>query len=73
MNPYSIEGLYTTSSHQNLAFRAPLGSDLITSTENSISTHPRVTGSYTTNSFASNSDYHIGNNMSFSPNTGFIF
>ena len=55
MNPYSIE------SSENLAFRATLGGELYTS---SISTHPKITGSWaTTSSFASNSNFYTGSGI----------
>jgi hypothetical protein len=59
MNPYSIEGINYSSSADNLIFRAPLGSDLNTSTGTLTSIHPKITGSYVTNSFASNSNYTV--------------
>ena len=73
MNPYSIEGLTHSSSADHLIFRAPLGSDLNTNTGDRVSIHPRVTGSYSTSSFASDSDYHIGANSIFADNTEFIY
>jgi hypothetical protein len=73
MNPYSIEGLNYSSSADNIIFRAPLGSNLNTSTGTLVSTHPKVTGSYTTSSFASNSNYTIGSSAKFQPNTEFIY
>jgi len=66
MNPYSIE------SSEYLAFRAPLGSDLITGSTTSI--HPKVTGSWvTTSSFASNSNYYYNSTPTFDTNTEIIF
>jgi hypothetical protein len=76
MNPYSIEGSNYSSSADSLIFRAPLGSDLITTTGSRTSIHPKVTGSYTTNSFSSDSNYTIYNSsskLSFIPNTEFIY
>jgi hypothetical protein len=62
MNPHSIEGINYSSSADNLIFRAPLGSDLNTSTGTLTSIHPKITGSlsYITNSFVSDSNYVIG-------------
>jgi hypothetical protein len=71
MNPYSIEGTNYSSSANNLIFRAPLGSDLITTTGSRISIHPKVTGSYITKSFVINSNYTLGGE--FIPNTEFIY
>ena len=76
MNPYSIEGLNYSSSADNLIFRAPLGSNLNTSTGSLTSIHPRVTGSNTTHSFDGNSNYYISSsngNLAFIPQTEFIY
>ena len=82
MNPYSIEGRHYSSSANNLIFRAPLGSDLITDTGSLISTHPKVTGSLLliTSSFTNNSNYSISSsqlegyaNSNFVPQTEFIY
>jgi len=73
MNPYSIEGINYSSSADNLIFRAPLGSDLNTSTGTLISIHPKISGSYITNSFTSNSDYKVGSNLVYYPQTEFIY
>jgi len=76
MNPYSIEGSNYSSSVNNLIFRAPLGSDLIITTGSRVSIHPKITGSFITNSFASDSNYIIYNSSSkfqFIPNTEFIY
>jgi len=79
MNPYSIEGSNYSSSANNLIFRAPLGSDLITTLptlESRVSIHPKITGSFITNSFASDSGYQFINNnnaFEFIPNTEFIY
>jgi hypothetical protein len=73
MNPYSIEGSDYSSSINNLIFRAPLGSDLITITGTRTSIHPKVTGSFITNSFSSDSNYTIGNEFIFYPQTEFIY
>jgi hypothetical protein len=76
MNPYSIEGSSYSSSANNLVFRAPLGSDLIITTGSRISIHPKVTGSFITNSFVANSTYNIFNinsKFQFIPNTEFIY
>ena len=65
MNPYSIE------EDDYLAFRAPLGGELYTS---SVSVHPKVTGSWvTTSSFTSNSNFYVSNTSSFNVNREFIF
>jgi len=76
MNPYSIEGSNYSSSANNLIFRAPLGSDLITTTGSRSSIHPKVTGSFITRSFLADSLYTIYNTsskLSFVPNTEFIY
>jgi hypothetical protein len=73
MNPYSIEGSNYSSSFNNLIFRAPLGSDLITTTGTRTSIHPKVTGSFITNSFSGGSNYTIDTNLTFIPNTEFIY
>jgi hypothetical protein len=77
MNPYSIEGSNYSSSANNLIFRAPLGSDLITTTGFRTSIHPKVTGSFITGSFGvDNNNYTIFNSsskLSFIPNTEFIY
>lgn len=64
MNPYSIEG---STSYNTLAFRAPLGTDLLatyTSTDPT-SIHPSVTGSSPTASFDNSGDlnslYYLSN------------
>lgn len=60
MNPFSIEGNTLNSSPNELAFRAPLGSELNTASSSSI--HPKATGSWDiTSSFSSknNYDYYI--------------
>ena len=83
MNPYSIKGINFSSSADNLAFRAPLGSDLITNTGSLTSIHPKVTGSLAniTSSFQSDSNYMIGDrttpstpsDLIFIPQTEFIY
>lgn len=73
MNPYSIEGPNFSSSANFLAFRAPLGSDLITTTGTRTSIHPKVTGSFITNSFSGDSNYTIGTNLTFYPQTEVIY
>lgn len=61
MNPYSIE------SSEYLAFRATLGGELYTS---SISSHPKVTGSWvTTSSFVGNSNFYLSGSYSWANNT----
>tara|TARA_R110001592_G_scaffold103445_1_gene291475 strand:+ start:9344 stop:13492 length:4149 start_codon:yes stop_codon:yes gene_type:complete len=58
MNPLSIEGNGIDSSPSQLAFRAPLGSELITSSLESI--HPKITGSWDiTQSFSANSNFTL--------------
>ena len=73
MNPHSIEGINPTSSADNLIFRAPLGSELNTNTGTLTSIHPKVTGSYITNSFSSDSDYTIGSDMTYVPQTEYYY
>jgi hypothetical protein len=69
MNPYSIEGVGINGAYDQLIFRGTLGNDLYTS---SISIHPKITGSYITQSFTSDSNFTI-NNGSFTTNKEFIF
>ena len=71
MNPHSIEGLNYSSSADNLAFRAPLGSELKdTGSGNHNSIHPKITGSYITQSFAAGgSVYNIGSSVVFPSQT----
>jgi hypothetical protein len=69
MNPYSIEGVGINGAYDQLAFRGTLGNDLYTA---SVSIHPKITGSYITQSFASDSNFTI-NNGTFSVNREFIF
>ena len=59
MNPYSFEGNSTNNAPEDLIFRADLGTLLNTGSTTSV--HPKVTGSsvYTTESFASNSNFYI--------------
>ena len=73
MNPYSIEGINYSSSVDNLIFRAPLGSDLNTSTGTLVSIHPKITGSYITNSFNDNSNYTVNSGVVFYPQTETIY
>ena len=73
MNPYSIEGVHFSSSADNLIFRAPLGSELSTSTGTLVSIHPKITGSYITNSFNSNSNYTVNSDVVFYPQTEVIY
>jgi hypothetical protein len=73
MNPHSIEGRNYSSSAEDLLFRAPLGSDLITNIGTLTSIHPKITGSYITNSFSGNSNYTIGSNMTFYPQTEYYY
>ena len=69
MNPYSIEGIGINGAYDQLIFRGTLGNDLYTS---SVSIHPKITGSYITQSFASNSNFTI-NSGSFTTNKEFVF
>ena len=72
MNPFAIDGNYVNSAPYVLAFRAPLGSDLITGSTTSI--HPKVTGSWVaTSSFASNSSYYYKSTPVFENNTEVVF
>ena len=73
MNPYSIEGINYSSSADNLIFRAPLGSDLNTSTGTLTSIHPKITGSYITNSFNGNSNYIVNSGVVFYPQTEVVY
>jgi hypothetical protein len=76
INPFSIEGTNFSSSAETLAFRAPLGSTLDTSSGTLTSIHPKITGSYTsfiTNSFSANSEYSIGSNATFTANSEFVY
>ena len=69
MNPNSIEGNTLNSGPNELAFRAPLGGQLYTS---SVSMHPKVTGSWViTQSFSVNSNFTT--NGTFSTNRDYIF
>jgi hypothetical protein len=64
MNPYSTQGNTINSTPDDLAFRADLGTQLITGSR--ISTHPKVTGSWEiTQSFADNTStfYLSGDNF----------
>jgi hypothetical protein len=75
VNPYSIEGSNYSSSAENLVFRAPLGTDLKINTGSLTSIHPKITGSYITNSFSSDSLYYISSSgkLVFTPQTEFIY
>jgi hypothetical protein len=74
MNPHSIEGLYYSSSAQDLVFRAPLGSELKDIEPGTYdSTHPKITGSYITNSFDGSSTYTIGSGIVFPTQTEFYY
>ena len=74
MNPYSIEGNDFSSSAENLAFRAPLGSDLKIKTGEFTSVHPKISSpSIVTQSFASDSTYYIGSDIIFPTNTEFVY
>ena len=67
MNSDSIEGTSTTTTPNELAFRASLGGELYTG---SVSIHPKVTGSWTTTaSFATaGNSFNINNNNVFTTN-----
>ena len=76
VNPYSTQGNSINSTPQELIFRADLGTELNTSSRQSI--HPKITGSWDiTQSFRSpnTSDFHIiGNDTgSWSQNTESIY
>jgi len=57
LNPYSCVGNSINSTPDELAFRAPLGSMLNTSSRSSI--HPKVTGSYSTSSFEGSATWDL--------------
>jgi hypothetical protein len=69
MNPYSIEGVGINGAYDQLMFRGTLGNDLYTASK---SMHPKITGSYITQSFASNSNFTIVSG-SFSVNREWTF
>jgi len=69
MNPYSIEGVGINGAYDQLIFRGTLGNDLYTASK---SMHPKITGSYITQSFTSNSNFTIVSG-SFSVNREFVF
>jgi hypothetical protein len=70
VNPYSTQGNTINSTPNDLAFRADLGTQLITSSRKSI--HPKVTGSWEiTSSFSLNSKFYLTG--SFVENTESIF
>lgn len=78
MNPLSIEGSSPDSSKNELAFRAPLGSELHTENNdlstNYTSIHPAITGSYVTQSFSSDSNYQfVGGAVTYISNSEFIY
>jgi len=71
MNPDSIESTTLNSAPDQLAFRASLGGELYTG---SVSIHPKVTGSWVaTSSFASDSNFYIGNPSNFVPNVETVY
>jgi hypothetical protein len=71
MNPDSIESTTLNSAPDQLAFRASLGGELYTG---SVSIHPKVTGSWVaTSSFASDSNFYIGNTSNFVPNVETVY
>mgnify|MGYP006103072191 FL=1 len=62
VNPYSTQGNTINSTPLDLAFRADLGTQLITSSRTSI--HPKVTGSWaTTSSFRDDSSFYVQGNF----------
>jgi len=69
MNPSSIEGVGINGAYDQLIFRGTLGNDLYTASK---SMHPKITGSYITQSFASNSNFDI-NDSTYSINREFTF
>ena len=72
MNQLSFEGNSLNSSPLDLAFRAPLGSELNTGSLESV--HPKITGSWTvTQSFASDSNFAFSADPTFVPGTEYIF
>ena len=78
MNPFSTEGDTLGSSKDQLAFRAPLGSELdIENTSlatNYTSVHPAITGSAITQSFTSNSNYQFtGGEVTYVTSSEFIY
>ena len=75
MNPHSIEGNSLNTSPNELAFRASLGGELFTE---SISTHPKITGSWVvTQSFSGSnsgfSNFNFNNNPTYIANKEFFF
>ena len=72
MNQLSAEGNTLNSAPLELAFRAPLGSELNTGSLESV--HPKITGSWTvTQSFASDSNFTFSATPTFVPGTEYIF
>ena len=72
MNQLSSEGNSLNSSPLDLTFRAPLGSELDTSSRESV--HPKITGSWTiTQSFSSDSRFAFSADPTFVPGTEYIF
>ena len=72
MNQLSSEGNSRNTSPLELAFRAPLGSELNTGSRESV--HPKITGSWTvTQSFASDSNFSFSADPIFVPGTEYIF
>ena len=62
VNPYSTQGNTINSTPNDLAFRADLGTQLITSSRTSI--HPKVTGSWVaTSSFRDDSSFYVKGNF----------
>lgn len=72
MYPYSIDANGINTSPDTLAFRATLGGELYTA---SLSTHPKVTGSWvTTSSFAgADSTFAFAQDTTFVDNTEMVF
>ena len=73
MNPYSTQGNTLNSTPDNLIFRADLGTQLITSSRESI--HPKITGSWvaTSSFFEGGSNFILNVNASFIENKEEIF
>ncbi|MDA7649007.1 hypothetical protein N8580_01595, partial [Akkermansiaceae bacterium] len=73
VNPHAILGENPSSSADNIIFRAPLGSELNTTTGTLTSVHPKITGSNILNSFSSDSNYTVGEDIIFLPNTEYYY
>ncbi len=76
MNPLSIEGNSINTSPNELAFRAPLGSEL--DRTSTLSVHPKISGSFTiTQSFSGSStgssNFKFNSTPTYKANTEFFF